>query len=249
MRGVIGFSINKTDKEVFEAARVAFNDFEGFIKYNYLDYFNDFEEIRLRNDLFAEWRSELIEKYLKGKIGNEDVNVVGYAVRCEQSQMFTKVSRETNFVNKDESAKGYTGVSDSSYTNSSRSDKTEVDLLIERLDTNKEKVIAEFNDLAHDVAIIDGKNLITYINNAIATGSLRYIKPLRAIIEKYGKRELFETVMQKQNEDIRKALGIGVEKSEVAPVFESCDHSEVDYESISQVSSVVDVDKRVKKAG
>lgn len=196
MNKVISFSINKTDEEVFEAARVAYNDFDDI---------DEIEEIRTRKDPYAEGRSELIEKCLKGIIKNDDVNVIGYAIGYEQIRRMAKCSRETNFLRDDEIQQGFTtGITYATYSSSRSRQENEIDKAIERLDHGG--VIAEFEEFYDVVAVEHGVNLRTIIKKALLTAHRSYVNRIRLLMKEYGKEELIETILR--SEELLYKLGL-----------------------------------------
>jgi len=228
MRSVISFSINKTDKEVFEASMIA------------LGYNRENRSLRGK-----EWQSEVILACLERRLDSSDyVNVEGYSVRCEHYSNLQKFSREVNFINDDEWEQGYKGITESTFSKGSRfNKKTEVDLLIEQLD--KEMIIAEFNEFASEVAIVDGKNIRTLLRNALTTGYKRYINPIIFLIKKYQKEELFETVLNSRK--LMDALDILDEDYELRAVIGGDDRNEAGYETLGRRKYIVDVDERDKR--
>lgn len=204
---MISFSINKTDEEVFQAARVAYSDFEGVIGYNYYDYLNEIEEIRLRNDLFAEWRSEVIVKYLDGRIKNDDVNVGGYAIAIEQNARLAKASRETNFVSVSDKEQDEKGITENSPLVQHHCTNNVEDWL-EKFIVNDEMeaIKTEFKEFYETVAVEHGLNLETLIRKALLTGHRSNVSRIKLLMKEYGKEELIETILR--NEELCFKLGL-----------------------------------------
>lgn len=183
MNRVIGFSINKPDEEVFEGTKVALGCHE---------------EIRVSSNRAKEWQSEIIFAYLEGRVGDY-VNVEAFAVKCDENQLYTKISRENNFIDSSELTKGFRGVTDSSiYSGSRRNEKNNVDCYIEKLAQEEERPArrAEFEEFYEVLAIEQGINLRSLISKALTTGLRSFINRIRHYMEVYGKEELIEAVLK-----------------------------------------------------
>lgn len=186
---MLTFSLNKTDEEFFEACRIVYNNFEDI---------KEVEDIRIRKDPYAEGRSELLIKCLTALDKYQGVNVIGYAIRCEQFSRYSKINREINIVDVEEFEHGYRGVTDSYLCNSIKSqfEESDFDRLINRIDfeTGFLAIIAEFEEFYMELSIERGINIKTLIKRALA-GDTRAIKRVAAYVKEFRKEELMKTIL------------------------------------------------------
>lgn len=221
MIGVISFSLNKTDEEVFESCRIAYNNFDDI---------NEIEEIRTRKDPFEEGRSELLDKCLTEVGKYQGVNVIGYAVRCDQLSRFSKISREENIIDREDLNQGYQGATETSLfkLSTSQFEENDFDKVNDLIDYAKEKplIIAEFELFYEEVAIERGINLRTLIKKSRHTEHCRYVKQIRTLVEAYGKEQLIKTVLS--NQELYYELGLKEEEDVPLPVYEGYEQSYTD---------------------